>query len=154
MNIFVLDTNTVACAQYHCDKHVVKMILETAQLMSTTNRYFGMDEGYKSTHVNHPCAKWLRESMENYLWLGDLAFELNEEYKYRFNHRKNHKSYDVICDLGFPELPDVPMTKRPQCMPDEYKKLDPVEAYRLYYIKEKASFCTWKNRLTPDWFKL
>ena len=152
MNIFVLDLDPKLCARYHCDKHVIKMILESAQLLSSTNRYCGLAEGYASTHINHPCAKWARESLENYIWLSDLAFYLNQEYMFRYNKNNNHKSFDVICSLSFPNLPDIGITKRPQCMPEQYKHNDPVVAYRNYYIQEKYKFCTWKNTQVPEWF--
>ena len=132
MNIFVLDTNPKLCAQYHCDKHVVKMILESAQMLSTANRGVGLDEGYKATHVNHPCNKWLRESLANWYWLRDLTYELHTEWKYRYGHpeSKTHKSFDVVCNLSVPNLPDIEMTDFALAMPDEYKTNDPVESYR------------------------
>lgn len=60
MNIFYLDKDPKLCAQYHCDKHVVKMILESAQLLCTAvNEAAGKEVApYKSTHVNHPCSIW------------------------------------------------------------------------------------------------
>lgn len=114
MNIFVLDEDPKLCAQMHCDKHVVKMILEHAQMMCTAHHVTDIvkhDIPYKPTHMNHPCNKWLRDSVENYEWLYDLTHYLNEEYKYRFNHDKNHKSFDVIKSLPFPHLPDVNRTR-------------------------------------------
>lgn len=156
MNIFVLDKDPKKAAEYHCDKHVVKMILEHAQMMSTACRVSGLDVGYKQTHLNHPCNIWLRQSLNNYLWLYELTFHLNEEYKRRYNHQHNHKSFDVIESLPLPDLPMVPMTpftKAMQSLPDVYNIEDPVEAYRQYYIKYKRDFCTWKNTPTPYWFK-
>ena len=155
MNIFVLDTNPKLCAQYHCDKHVVKMILESAQMLSTANRGVGLDEGYKATHVNHPCNKWLRESLANWYWLRDLTYELHTEWKYRYGHpeSKTHKSFDVVCNLSVPNLPDIEMTDFALAMPDEYKTNDPVESYRNYYMGEKRNISTWKKRTQPEWFK-
>ncbi len=69
MNIFALDTDPVTCAQYHCDKHVIKMILESVQMLSTTCSILGAEAPYKPTHANHPCTKWVRESWENFGWL-------------------------------------------------------------------------------------
>jgi hypothetical protein len=151
VNIFVLDLNIELCAQYHCDKHVVKMILETAQLLSSAVRMAGLDAGYKLTHKNHPCAKWARESIDNYYWLSTLAFYLNEEYKFRYNHTKNHKSYDVICELPRPELPEIGLTPFAQAMPDEYKSNDAVESYRAYYMIEKANLLSYTKRGKPEW---
>ena len=152
MNIFVLDFDPQKAAQYHCDKHVIKMILESAQLLSTCNRYFGLDEGYKSTHLNHPCSKWVRESLDNYMWLVSLGYYLNEEYKYRYNKTINHKSMDVILGLSVPEkLPDIGPTAFAQAMPDEYKSIDTVESYRAYYIIEKRDILTYTKREAPEW---
>jgi hypothetical protein len=95
MNIFVLDNDTRLAALYHCDKHVVKMILETAQLLCTAHRELDGDERaarlsfYRATHKNHPCAKWARETRANYLWLYDLLKWLLHEYTFRYS--KVHK---------------------------------------------------------------
>jgi aspartate oxidase len=86
MNIFVLHKDTRKAAQMHCDKHVVKMILESAQMLSTAVRMNGIDAGYKLTHRNHPCNIWVRESLSNWQWLKSLACELNTEWQFRYNH--------------------------------------------------------------------
>ena len=151
MNIFVLDKDLATCAAYHCDKHVVKMILESAQLLSTACRASGLDQGYKSTHLNHPCAKWARASEDNFLWLADLAHYLNQEYKNRFKHNVNHKSFDVIQTLSLPDLPKVGLTEHPKCMPDEYKLEDVVSSYRNYYKLGKASILTYNHSERPNW---
>jgi len=146
VNIFYLDTDIKKCAAYHCDKHVVKMILEYAQLLSTAS-----GGPYKPTHINHPCAKWVRESEANFLYLVDLQYYLNEEYKLRYSG-KDHKSFLVVQDdLVMPELPKLEFTEPPKCVPEEYKQLDVVTAYREYYKKDKAYFCTWKTQV-PEWF--
>ena len=155
MNIFFLDYNTKKCAEYHCDKHVVKMILETAQLLCgvhhTTNKV--SDEvPYKLSHKNHPCAIWARESLSNYLYLCDLGLELCKEYTYRYG--KRHKSQQVIewCMINKPQIPDIDFTTPPKAMPDEYKVIDVVESYRNYYMGAKKNFAVWKNRDIPEWF--
>jgi hypothetical protein len=109
MNIFVLDNDPKKCAEAHCDKHVVKMILEHAQLMCTAhhmqpNTTMQYDIPYKQTHTNHPCAVWVRQSLDNYRWLYSMTDYLNDEYKRRFNHDVNHKSFDVINNLPEPAL--------------------------------------------------
>ena len=82
MNIFYLDEDPVLAAQMHCDKHVVKMILESAQLLSTAHLLIDGDELaderglYKATHKNHPSSKWVRDSSENYEWLWNLFDQL------------------------------------------------------------------------------
>jgi tRNA A37 N6-isopentenylltransferase MiaA len=153
MNIFVLSTDPEKAAIYHCDKHVVKMILESAQLLSTACRSTGLDIGYKATHINHPCSIWVRKSVYNFLWLKALAISLNEEWRYRFNHKINHKSLDVILRLPIPNLPLVPMTSFAQAMPEQYKNDNAVIAYRNYYKFEKTKILTYTKRGQPSWLK-
>jgi hypothetical protein len=156
MNIFVLDENPQIAAQMHNDKHVVKMILETAQLLcgvhhTTDSQY--TDIPYKLSHKNHPCSIWARECIENYTWLCDLGIALCDEYRYRYG--KRHKSLDVIEWALFhrPNLPtNGDITPFALAMPDECKVDSVVESYRLYYITHKQGFSKWKKRDTPDWF--
>lgn len=152
MNIFFLDRDINKCAQYHCDKHVVKMILETAQLLCSAHWVGGQEAPYRKTHVNHPCSIWVRESLQNYLWLVKLGFTLCEEYTKRYG--KIHKSQEVMnwCSKHLPNLPNNGFTEPPQCMPLQYKNEDPVQAYRNYYIGDKKSFAKWKNSEVPEWF--
>lgn len=151
MNIFILDQNIKKIAEYHADKHVVKMILETAQIMSAVVRYSGIDAGYKITHINHPCTKWARASLSNWMWLYDLGFWLNIEYRYRFNHNYNHKSFDVIDNLPEPNIEDIGITPFAQAMPTECKNEDAVTAYRNYYNQEKRHLFKWTKRDVPYW---
>lgn len=151
MNIFILDKNHSKNAMYHNDRHVVKMILEYAQLLSGAVRLSGLDAGYKLTHKNHPCAIWVRESLDNWLWLRDLAAALNEEYKYRYGKECNHKSFDVIKSLPVPDIPRKGLTKFRLAMPDENKDDNAVTAYRNYYRNNKQHIATWKNRKVPSW---
>ena len=154
MNIFYLDENIHKCVEYHCDKHVVKMILEYAQLLSSVHHMTGTgnDNMYKLTHKNHPDAIWARDRMGNYEYLFSLAILLGEEYTYRYG--KVHKSISVIEAMPIPELPNLEFVEPPKCVHDDFKSMnDVVEAYRAYYNRDKASFCNWKNRPTPYWFK-
>jgi len=156
MNIFFLDDDIKKCAQYHCDKHVVKMILETAQLLCGvhhTTPQVTPQVPYKLSHKNHPCAIWTRESLTNYLVLCELGLELCYEYTYRYGRR--HKSQEVIewCVINKPNIVDIGYTKPPKAMPDEYKVDSVVESYRNYYRGAKASFAVWKNREKPFWFE-
>ena len=151
MNIFVLDEDVEKCAEYHCDKHVIKMILESAQMMSAVVRLQGYDIGYKLTHKNHPCTIWARKSLSNYKWLKTLTTLLNAEYRYRYDKNINHKSYDMVLTLPTPKLPDIGLTPFAQAMPEQYRNTDAVKAYRDYYINEKSSFLTWTKRITPKW---
>jgi hypothetical protein len=151
VNIFYLDTDIKRCAAYHCDKHVVKMILEYAQLLSTTTHQLLGVGPYKPTHANHPCAIWTRKSEANFFYLVDLQEQLNLEYKKRYSGR-DHKSYLVVRnELELPTFTSTEFTEPPKCVPDEYKHLDVVTAYREYYKKDKAYFCTWKTEV-PSWF--
>ena len=151
MNIFVLDTRLDLCAKYHCDKHIVKMILESAQLLSQAVRMSGLDAGYKITHKNHPCSIWTRASIQNYNWLRELARNLNSEYRYRYGRTENHKSWNMIESLPTPGLPDIGLTPFAQCMPDEYKATNAVQAYRSYYSHEKADILKYTKRSAPEW---
>ena len=151
MNIFVLDKEVEKCAEYHCDKHVIKMILESAQMLSAVVRLNGHDIGYKLTHKNHPCTIWARESLSNYNWLVRLTRLLNYEYRYRYDKDVNHKSYDLVKTLPIPDLPDIGLTPFAQAMPEQYKNKNAVKAYRDYYINEKSSFLTWTKRKKPKW---
>ena len=122
MNIFVLDKDPVKAAKMHCDKHVIKMILETAQMLCSAYE----DAPYKRTHVNHPCSIWARKSKSNYLWLIKLGMALHDEYQFRYGAEKQHKSFAVIkwCynnmdKLDFPERVRTPFAQAmPQDFPD------------------------------------
>ena len=156
MNIFFLDYDVKKCAQYHCDKHVVKMILETAQLLCGVHHAVSKDVEnvpYKLSHKNHPCAIWTRESLSNYLYLCELGLELCNEYTYRYG--KRHKSQEVIlwCILNRPKIGDIGFTEPPKAMPDEYKVDCVIQSYRNYYMGAKSGFAVWKNREKPLWFE-
>lgn len=159
MNIFFLDENPKLSAQYHVDKHVVKMILETAQLLCSVhhvtdqvNDQVNDQVPYKLSHKNHPCAVWARQSLSNYLYLCELGLELGKEYTHRYG--KRHKSIDVInwCILNRPNIPDIDFTTPAMTMPDEFKTDSVVESYRNYYMGAKINLASWKNREKPFWF--
>lgn len=152
MNIFYLDEDIATCAQYHCDKHVVKMILESAQILCSVLWMNSIPAPYRLTHQHHPCVIWANESLSNWYWIKALAAALNDEYRYRFNHHQNHRSYDVILSLPMPPIPDRGLTERPQALPDEFKATDPLQAYRAYYRCRKAHLAKWTNRSRPTWF--
>ena len=155
MNIFVLDTDPKKCAVYHNDKHVVKMILETAQLLCGSHHVTESQHEipYKLSHKNHPCSIWVRECIENYIWLCDLGLELCEEYTYRYG--KRHKSQDIIewCLINTPNIPtNGDITPFALAMPDECKVGTAIDSYRAYYMVEKRNLASWKNRQTPEWY--
>jgi hypothetical protein len=151
MNIFVLDYNPKLCAAYHCDKHCIKMIVESAQLLCSAHWVTGGEAPYKLAHKNHPCSIWVRESISNYLFLVQLGLELCKEYTSRYG--KLHKSKSVIewCGNNFPAIPNKEQTRFALAMPDEYKMDCPVQSYRNYYIGEKNKFATWRNQ-KPEWY--
>lgn len=153
MNIFALDKDPKLAARYHVDRHVIKMILESAQILCTVNTMYGLPVPYRSTHVNHPCVKWAAKSAQNWLWLYRLAHYLNLEYKYRYGKCVNHKSWDVIESLDVPRIPQVEMTPFYQAMPEEYKTSDPIKAYRAYYKYGKVHLHMWTKRKEPYWLK-
>ena len=152
MNIFILDTDIEKCAQYHCDQHVVKMILESVQMLCTALNKKGFTTPYKSTHVKHPCVLWVEESFENFSWLQNLALALNTEYRFRFEKDTDHKSISVLSDIRDFSYDNRGLTEFAQAMPDEYKVPgDAVNAYRNFYLGEKMKFARWTKRNVPEW---
>ena len=152
MNIFYLDRDLEKCVQAHVDSHVVKMVTEYAQLLSSAVRHSGIDAGYKLTHVNHPCAIWTRESLDNWLWLRDLAEALNYEWMYRYDHSINHKAFDMVRRLPLPNIDRKGITQFRLAMPDDVKVEDPIQSYRNYYNVHKQHIASWKHRDMPEWF--
>ena len=154
MNIFFLSFDPRRAAEHHCDKHVVKMILETAQLLYTAHwklspRDLLPHNAYRMTHYNHPCAIWTRTSLSNYKWLCELGLALCAEYTFRYG--KIHKTQDHLLWLArcLPDVPDWGITILPQAMPIEYKHPNPVEAYRNYYVGAKRRFLVYSKRSPP-----
>jgi len=171
VNIFVLDRDPRRAARYHCDRHVVKMVLESAQLLSTAlwivderraRRLHARGLLYLPTHRRHPCTLWLAESLANYRWLTHLAGALVDEYHYRYDER-THASEPVIAHcrrFAFSQAAErlTPWASKRRtlfalAMPEQYRCADPVEAYRRYYLGEKAPICVWTRRRMPEWFR-
>ena len=183
MNIFYLDKDPVVAAQMSCDKHVVKMILESAQMLCTAKRVLDGTEYtdltkngrkikrwrlensnleqtiYKAGWLGHPSTQWVMASAYNYIWLYKHMMALNEEYKLRYNHTKDH-----LCIQKLGEVLSTPPTNAPinvmgtdatPAMPEECKVPgDVVASYRKYYIMKKKRFATWKQPAEmPLWFK-
>lgn len=152
MNIFVLDLNIEKCAEYHCDQHAIKMILESVQLLCTALNKKQFSTPYKSTHIKHPCVLWIEESYDNFEWLIQLALALNSEYKYRFDKKTDHKSISVLPKIEKLKFERAGLTPFPQAMPDQFKvDGNPVQAYRNFYLGEKLRFAKWTKRDIPDW---
>jgi hypothetical protein len=98
----------------------------------------GFETPYKSTHIKHPCVLWIEDSFDNFLWLKKLAYELNDEYKFRYHKETDHKSIGVFDKISEYRFESKGLTEFPQAMLDEYKlKNDAVTAYRKFYLGEK-----------------
>lgn len=178
MNVFYLDRDPKISAQMHCDKHVVKMIIEYAQLMSTAHRvldgelYYGLTangrkikrwrlnsnmEGvlYKASHVNHPSAIWARSSNNNYNWLYCLFCALCDEYTFRYG--KTHATDALLREVLATPPMNIPVgykTQPPQAMPDDVKvEGDSLSAYKNYYINYKSGFNKYTKREVPTWLQ-
>ena len=143
MNIFYLDKDPKLAAIYQYNKHVVKMILESAQMLCTAHHCYGDAEQkanvpYKQAHLNHPSTIWARQSRSTYMWLYDHMMALGNEYYVRYG--KTHLSINK-CALPLYRLPGglpyTGFTQPPQCMPDEFKDDCSIKAYWNYYIGEK-----------------
>lgn len=159
MNIFFLSLIQSHCAKYHVDKHVVKMILETCQLLCCAHHLHPNSvytPPYRLTHKNHPCAIWTRTSLDNYKWLVVLGLELCKEYTYRYG--KVHKCQSLLHDLNenHPSIPSIGFTTPAKAMPDDYKIntnniTDCITSYRNYYYFAKTDLHSWKKRKVPYW---
>lgn len=174
MNIFYLHNDPKVCAEFHNDRHLVKMVLETCQLLSTAHRILDgtqieaksktgrnvkrwklnneLDEIlYSATHVSHPSAVWARQSAANYDWLVHLLIELCAEYTYRYG--KVHKCQEIglvnalrIHPKNIPN--DVAFTEPTPAMPDDVKVFDDsIASYRNYYINNKTHLASWKGKV-------
>ena len=177
MNIFYLHPEPKTSASLHCDKHVVKMIIEYAQQLSTAHRVLDGIEWYdknknghkikrwrledaeldnvlyKASHVNHPDNVWVRKSKENYDYLYRMFVFLCEEYTWRYGKiHETEKKLRRILHNAPKNISDVPFTEPPQAMPDYCKNANTVIAYRNYYINEKKDFAKWTRRTDPEWF--
>lgn len=176
MNIFFLDKNPQKCAEFHCNKHISKMVVELGQLMCTTRHLLGDKShiNYRKTHEFHPIQNWLKSNPHHYYWTLALGFALCNEYSYRYE--KKHKTEKVMeecrnsffggniphfssattSDLSFDDcervynLCSVPAL----AMPDEYKvEGDAIQSYRRYYALNKYFTIDfrYKKRQQPEW---
>ena len=144
-------------ARYHCDQHIVKMPLETAQILCTALHRYGVEAPYRPTHVKHPSVLWAGDSADHFRWLVRFGKALCAEYTFRYGRR--HKSEDVLDHMpdNLP-MPDTGWTDPPQAMPDIYKGDDAVAAYRAFYRGDKAVFAgkgaaKWTRRRVPKFMK-
>ena len=178
MNIFYLDSDPVKSAELHCDKHVVKMIIEYAQLMSTAHRVLDGDlyedrtannhrikrwrlsdsnmenVVYKASHINHPSAIWTRASDSNYQFVYDMFVALCNEYTHRYGrvHLTEQKLKDLLQHLPN-NIASADFVEPPQAMPDDVKTSNAVDAYQNYYKVYKKDFAKWTDRETPSFMQ-
>lgn len=177
MNIFYLDRDPKTCAEMHVDKHVVKMIIEYAQLMSTAHRILDgkqyidltangrkikrwrmddpkFEEGLmKASHINHPSAVWTRYSKANYVWLNRMWNYLLLEYTHRYSKQHACAKYMEVLYVWPENIPDREFTDPTPAMPDDCKiPNDSIGSYHKYYIEKKNHFANWKNREIPIWY--
>jgi len=177
MNIFYLSHSPKLAAEYHCDKHCVKMILEAAQLLSTAHRvldgeqYTELTESnrrikrwkhpnvdfennlYKATHINHPSAVWVRESETHYVWLYRHFLCLMAEYTKRYGKIHACTKMVSLLEIVPTNIPKTQFKFPPQAMPDDVKDSDTVTAYRNYYMVYKRDISKWKSGCVPEWYK-
>lgn len=156
MNIFYLSKDAKVAAEYHNDKHVVKMILESAQMLCTAHRVLDDSQDgrlYRATHKNHPSTVWVRKSINNYMWLYELFCSLCDEYTYRYGktHLTDSKLRYVLNQAPMNISQDA-FTQPPQAMPDRYRSADSILSYRNYYKFEKNHLASWSKRPIPEWY--
>ena len=164
MNIFILSACPIEAAKQQCDKHVVKMPVESAQMLASALRRHGATDidmpftskgtPYQGGYPHHPCTVWAGETRNNFLWLCEHGIALSAEYTYRYN--KLHACDKAIRHMTkFANLiPVGPRTSFVQAMPDQYKIHNaPIKAFRKYYLGDKSRFATWnKGRDAPSWW--
>jgi hypothetical protein len=159
MNIFIVDEDPKVAAEMLCDRHVNKMILETAQMLSSVAHRYDHPTLYKPTHKNHPCTIWAGDSYENWMWLVEHGLALESEKIYRTG--RGHKSAELIRwyrDNGYGPKNKSGLTPFARAMPDKYKAESTSESYRRYYLNDKQRFRDgkrpkWTLRNPPDWWK-
>lgn len=183
MNIFILSEDPVQSAILQCDKHVVKMILESAQMLSSVHRMLDgtltkmpsksgktmvkawlLDEPrdaklYKAVHIGHPCTVWTTESLENYDWHYKHFEALSLEYTYRYG--KQHKSWVDLGEIlatapnNIPKIGQTPFKLAMGAAPECINESDPVGSYRAFYQTKQDRFkMVWSKRDIPEWFKV
>jgi hypothetical protein len=158
MNIFYLSRCPHKSAKLMCDKHIVKMILESAQMLCTAHHVNGTlllkSDIYKPAYKNHPSTVWVRESALHYNWLYMHFLTLCDEYTRRYG--KVHLTYTKLAFYlaSLPkQFPKDNFRSPPKCMPDIYKKGHTVFAYRKYYANAKKHFAKYTNTPVPNFLR-
>ena len=177
MNIFYVHKDPIVSAKMLIDKHVCKMIIESAQMLSTAHRMLDgvkytdrtkkghriqrwrmssnlEDTLYKACHTGHPSTVWVMANIVHYVWLYKHMIALNDEFKLRYNHTKDHMTIQKLKDVLSHTPKNIPINKiatdPTPAMPDECKiPGDVIGSYRKYYIEKKQSFASWKSPSTP-----
>lgn len=162
MNVFASDPCPVRSAQALANRHVCKMPVETAQLLSTAMRHYGATDArlYRSTHAMHRCNVWTRASRSNVIWLVEHGMALSAEYTMRYG--RVHKSTTIIelCALMIRRVPPAPSTPHAQAMPEEFQGDCPHTAYRRYLAAKYTEWESagraphWHHRQPPGWLNL
>ena len=177
MNIFYLDPDPKICAEQHCDKHVVKMIIEYAQLMSTAHRILDGKEYYdltannrkikrwllpdkredvlmKASHISHPSNIWARQNDSNYTWLYQMWYALCKEYTHRYGKVHSVETRLVSALIALPNnISEGVFTEPTPAMPDDCKIMnDSLASYHKYYNEKKTHFARWTKRSAPEWY--
>ena len=178
MNLFYLDKDPEISATLHCDKHVVKMIIEYAQMLSTAHRmldgtqYTDASSGrriqrwrldnsniedvlYKASHINHPSTRWVRENAIQYQYAYDMFTALCDEYTHRYKkiHATDFKLRGLLNQLPN-KITLGGWSEPPQCMPDDVKMESTLDAYHKYYAVYKKEFAKWTERDVPTFMSL
>lgn len=158
MNLFILDEDISNSVEFHCDKHVVKMPLETAQMISFAYHHQEKKPNvelmaFSKTHDKHPCSIWLQKSLANFVYGCEFGIKLVEEYRYRYNSQKHERAMQIFRKSlkCLPEIADIGQTPFALAMPEQYKSENAVKSYRDYYCSEKISMLNYTKRKIPLW---
>ena len=152
MNLFVTDQNPVTSARNLDDKRLIKMCLETTQLLCSAINFYDGNTPYKTTHLNHPVTVWVRTNRANWSWAFMHGLALCQEYTARYG--KIHKCESILRSIEhlFTIIPDGTRTQFVNCAANnslgiDFKHIaDPIEAYRKYLTNR------WNNdKQSPSW---
>ena len=154
MNIFYINENPITAARELADDHIRKMQIESAQMCCTAHWETGGTAPYKRAYKNHPSTIWVRQSIQHYRWLVKHGLEVCNEFEKRYDKVHATKQVLLWCKDNEPSLPDNKFVEPPQCMPDEFKGSDALEAYKRFYILDevKVKKLDWKKlNNKPSW---
>ena len=152
MNIFASFKCPHRSAQFLDDSRVVKMVVESAQMLSTALRFSGCSAQtlYRVTHANHGCNVWVRGNRSHYLWLVDHYEALCLEYLYRFD--KFHVTHLMLPPEYFRKhgnrLPEGKLRRfanhaRHSGLELDFTHLPVHDAYQAYL------FARWEQQVKP-----